>query len=297
MDPITARPPTPQVLIHFQPDKLDDSADDSRTPHKYLVLITGSTSVAGKVQITQSVAKELACPYYMGDSLHHSSAKAASVGTTPFSGPNEARYQRMWLSKMTRTGILFPEESKPATDDFKGFGGTSSTSTSRRGSASSISSTSSTAVSHNSLASSRNDFSTGAEAPSTGSNTLFTVSELAKLRQKNPILMVLAHPDLEKWNISAIRKSLSDFRIGVILVPLDQEQDEDEEDDDPPLLQPLDPARLTSFSASFAAMTLPSVKRNTLDQEIKINVETTADVEKTIRDIVVGIKDVIEIEE
>jgi hypothetical protein len=127
----------------------------------------GSTSVSGKVQIARSVAEGLACPLYQGDSLHESSAKAASIGTSRLAptaatmetgkadterevssgqdatvasvpGPNEARYRRMWLSKLTRTGLLFPEESRPATWGFSGLGGTPSTTVSRRGSGSSV---------------------------------------------------------------------------------------------------------------------------------------------------------------
>ncbi|KUI60825.1 hypothetical protein VP1G_08021 [Cytospora mali] len=101
----------------------------------------GSTAVAGKFQIARSWASGLSCPSYQGESMHHSAAKAASVGVS--SGQNEARYQRMWLSKLTRTGLLFPEESRPATAGFSGFGGSSSTSTSCRGSTSSVASVSS----------------------------------------------------------------------------------------------------------------------------------------------------------
>jgi hypothetical protein len=80
--------------------------------------------------------QDLSCPLFQGDSLHETSAKAASVGASrrPIDddelagtgrGLNEARYQRMWLSKITRTGYLFPEESRPAmsSEGFTGFGG------------------------------------------------------------------------------------------------------------------------------------------------------------------------------
>ncbi|KAK0287362.1 hypothetical protein LTR35_003837 [Friedmanniomyces endolithicus] len=91
------------------------------------------------------------CALIQGDGLHETAAKAASVcapapvvgsggddGASPQSGANEPRYQRMWLSKMTRTGLLFTEESRPANSGFSGYGGSSSASTSRRGSASSM---------------------------------------------------------------------------------------------------------------------------------------------------------------
>lgn len=111
---------------------------------KYIILLLAPTSVAGKVQIATSVSKSLSCPLIQGDSLHESSAKAAAVGASRDDGGGRERYQRMWFSKMTRTGLLFPEESRPANEGFYGFGGGSfSTSTSRRGSESTVSSTTS----------------------------------------------------------------------------------------------------------------------------------------------------------
>ena len=122
------RPQTPQAMLHRLPDKPDEeqlSLQRAARPTKYIVLITASTAVAGKVQIAKSVATTLTCPLFQGDSLHETAAKAAGLGAAE---PNETRYQRMWLSKMTRTGLLFPDESRPANEGFSGFGGASSAS-------------------------------------------------------------------------------------------------------------------------------------------------------------------------
>lgn len=70
------RPPTSQVVLHRLPDKSLDNP--SKT--KYIILIMGSTAVAGELQITHSVANGLSCPYYEGDSIHESAAKAVIVG-------------------------------------------------------------------------------------------------------------------------------------------------------------------------------------------------------------------------
>lgn len=118
-------------MLHRRPDKpASQSTKPGATtkPSRYMVLIIASTAVAGKAQIAKSVAAALGCPLVQGDSLHETSAKAASVGAAKnvdgaAPGPNMDRYRRMWLSKMTRTGYLFPEESRPATGGFSGFGG------------------------------------------------------------------------------------------------------------------------------------------------------------------------------
>ncbi|KAK1000115.1 hypothetical protein LTR54_009038 [Friedmanniomyces endolithicus] len=141
MERYNERPPTPQAMLHRLPDKPDSSLSQVAKSLKFIILISASHGVAGKVAKTVSTS----------DGLHETAAKAASVcapapvvgsggddGASPQSGANEPRYQRMWLSKMTRTGLLFTEESRPANSGFSGYGGSSSASTSRRGSASSM---------------------------------------------------------------------------------------------------------------------------------------------------------------
>lgn len=296
-----ARPPTPQVLIHRLPDRPATAGDESRKPSKYIILVTAPITTPGKVQITHSVARALSCPSYLGDSVHSSSAKAAGVGATPAVGPNEARYQRMWLSKMTRTGLLFPEESRPATEGFHGFPDTTpSTASSRRGSTSSVSSTVSNAVPLSGSSSNKEEFlptHLAAEAPSAGSNKVFTMSETERLRRANPVLMVLAHPELEPWHKIAIRKALGDYRIGIIFVPLYEEDDDTGSEGDLPVLRPLDPALMTSFSASPRFSHGRTRGWGNLDEEMKVRVTEEADVDEKIQEIINGIGNVIGIDD
>ncbi|KAK0385265.1 hypothetical protein NLU13_7741 [Sarocladium strictum] len=301
MDNLTLppRPPTPQVLIHRLPDKASDSAEPAQKPSKYIILIAGPISVPGKVQLAHSVARALSCPSYNGDSVHSSSAKVAGVGAGADAGPNEARYQRMWLKKMTRTGLLFPEESRPATEDFSGFGGeSSSTATSRRGSASSVSSVASNARPPSVGSSNREDFVPGShasgDAPSSVTNTFFTISEEERLRRANPALMVLTHPELEPWHKVAIRTALRDYLIGVIFVPL---YEEEEEEEDLPILQPLDPTMMTSLGKGSG---LPAARPRgwgNLDEEMVVRIAPDADVDGKLQHIVDGVRDLMGIDE
>lgn len=258
----------------------------------------GPTAVAGKVQTAVSVSKALSCPLFQGDSLHESSSKAASLGASKpatgieggeptLAGPNKARYERMWLSKMTRTGLLFPEESRVANEGFSGFGGTSSTSTSRRGSSSSIDSSvglSDTSASLSSVASSF--MSSGPPAISFINKPVFALSEEERLRKANPALMVLTHPNLQKWHKESIRRAVGEYKIGVIFVPL-------YEDDDLPVLKPLDPRTMMSFDSfgSFGA----AQKRSgaSLDEEIVLRVNVDAKVEEIIEEIIDGVRDIM----
>lgn len=299
MSELLARPATPQILVHRLPDKVDD---ESRIPTKYIVLITGSILAAGKMQIAQSVAKALSCPFFAGDSLHDSSAKAANVGAARAGPgedgqPNKAIYQRMWLSKLTRTGHLFPNESRPAGEGFSGFGGTSSTSTSRRGSASSIGSVSSSIGTSSNVSSIRAELTDpGLSTLSAGMfatlprpavyNTVFTVPESELRRRANPALLVVTHPSLDSWHRYGIRNAVEDYKIGVIFVPLEEEQDDE---DDLPILQPLDPTRITSFPTSFGSFNTKPDATGSLDREIKVDIDVDADVENKIDEIVSGI--------
>ncbi|KAE9368990.1 hypothetical protein N431DRAFT_382822 [Stipitochalara longipes BDJ] len=283
--PSFARPPTPQTLLHRLPDKPSESSDSSRKPSKYIVIIIGSTGAAGKVAISQSTADALSCQLCIADSKHDSAAKAALVGAEE---PNEARYQRMWLSKMTRTGLLFPDESRPANDVFSGFGGTSSssTSTSRRGSASSIDSSSS------------NPWPSQHPPPSASTsrvNAVFATPESKRLQSTNPVLTVLTHPKLETWHKRAIRTAVGDYSIGVIFVPLESEEDEEE---DLPILRPLDPRTMTSFpTASFGTFATKTRGWGNLDEEMKLRIDTDADIAGKTAEIIEGVREVIGIDE
>jgi hypothetical protein len=222
-----ARPPTPQALLHRAPNKPDAAGTSLTKLNKYIILLLAPTAVAGKVQIATSVSKSLSCPLFQGDSLHESSAKAAAVGANRSDDGGRGRYQRMWLSKMTRTGLLFPEESRPANEGFSGFGGSSSTSTSRRGSASSISSTASFGAGSTAGSTTSSAVDVGSQFMTSGSGTnqyihqpVFTISEEERCRKSNPALMVLTHPELEAWHKDAIRDAIGEYGIGIIFVPL-----------------------------------------------------------------------------
>ncbi|KAK0641936.1 hypothetical protein B0T16DRAFT_336663, partial [Cercophora newfieldiana] len=272
-------------------------------PSKYIILIMGSVNAAGKVAIAQSVSNALHCTLLQGDSIHKSSAKAASISTS--GEPNEARYQRMWLSKMTRTGDLFPDESRPATEGFSGFGGTSSTSTSRRNSVSSIASATSSTSSAPLPSSPYTPSSQPPARPITSTfqsegsvvkgalNTVFTLSEEERRRRANPALMVLTHPPLEPWHKLAIRNSVSPYGIGIIFVPLYAEEDEDEE---LPVLRPLDPSTMLSFPTSFGRFGGETNREKgwgTLDREMKIKIDVDADVEARTAEIIRLVADVM----
>lgn len=307
------RPATPQAMVHRLPDK-PDTVPETTKPTKFLILIIASTAVAGKVQIARSVSTALSCPLFQGDSLHETATKAASVGAAtrlpadvgdeqppPASGANETRYQRMWLSKMTRTGLLFPDESRPAVGGFSGFGGASSTSTSRRGSASSVASESSVDVagvssSASSIGSSGGIMSSGAPKY-VNKPPVATQSEDERLRKANPALVVVTHPKLEGWHKDCIRRAVGDYSIGVIFVPLDEKvADEEDEEEELPVLQALDPRTMKSFD-SLSMGNLGSARkavRPAWDKEVVLKVDVQAKVEELAEEIVDGVKDIMD---
>ena len=321
MDNPNVRPPTPQALLHRAPNKPDAGNTSLTKPKKYIILLLAPTSVAGKVQIAISVSKSLSCPLFQGDSLHESSAKAAAVGAGRSDDGGRGRYQRMWLTKMTRTGLLFPEESRPANEGFSGFGGgSSSTSTSRRGSESSISSTTSfgSVSTAGSTASSAVEFgnqfmaSGGIFGTSQFSNRpVLTASEEESRRKSNPALMVLTHPELEAWYKDSIRKVTGEHGIGIIFVPLfriDAEHDEVLEEsklNELPVLRPLDlrtVSGFTSFDALRAAaggvdggkkLKYGKGKEGNLVEEMVLEVDVRGGVEEIIEEVVRGVKDVM----
>lgn len=298
MNDYIPRPPTPQAMVHRLPDKPDVSSEEGTKPSKFIILIVASTAVAGKVQIAKSISNALACPLFQGDSLHETAAKAASVGAqmrptgtdsdeqAPASGANEARYQRMWLSKMTRTGLLFPDESRPAGGGFSGFGGASSTSTSRRGSASSATSDTSSFDAAGSTSSIASSVMFSGAPKYINKPPVATQSEDERLSRANPALMVLTHPGLENWHKECIRKTVGDYDIGVIFVSLD-------EDEELPVLKPLNPRTMTSFGSLGTFGTARRVVRQTWDEEMVLRVNVDANVEDLAGEILDGVQDIM----
>ncbi|KAF4897782.1 hypothetical protein CGCFRS4_v004836 [Colletotrichum fructicola] len=283
-----------KAMLHRLPDKPETGLQENTKPSKYIILITASTSVAGKVQIAKSVAAALSCPLFQGDSLHETSAKAATVGMwRGLSGadgdaeavrPNEARYERMWLSKMTRTGLLFPEESRPANEGFSGFGGTSSTSTSRRGSFSSIASATSDAASTSSIA--RSFMSSGLPTTKYVNKPVISTPLGDEIGRKlNPALMVVTHPELEQWHKDSIRKTVEEYGIGLLFVPLYEEEEE------LPVLKPLDPRAMTSFGS----VPRPKAAHGYLGEETVLRVHIEAKVEEITQEIVENARGIMEV--
>jgi hypothetical protein len=147
-----------------------------------------------------------------------------------------------------------------------------------------VSSSSDAAASISSIASS---FAAPAAPNSTYINKpVFAIPEEVKMRKSNPALMVVTHPDLEKWHKDCIRKSVGEYGIGVIFVPLS----EDPEDEELPVLKPLDPRTMTSFGSFGAA---PKVTEPSLDEELVLKVNVEASVEDLIDDIIDGVRDIM----
>lgn len=226
------------------------------------------------------------------------------------------------MSKMTRTGLLFPEESRPANEGFSGFGGGSSTSTSRRGSGSSISSTASLGDSSTAGSTASSAFGTGTQfVTSTPGGILgtsqyinkpsFSISEQERRRKPDPALMVLTHPALEAWHRDAIRQATAEYGIGIIFVPLfkiDAEHDDEwegNEKDELPVLRPLDPRTLSEFMSfdalRSAAGGMKSAKelkdrkgkKANLEEEMVLEVDVGGSVEEIIKEVVRGVQDVM----
>ncbi|KAK8124489.1 uncharacterized protein PG998_000248 [Apiospora kogelbergensis] len=280
--------PDPQTLIHRLPDKPDPSSEDSspRRPAKHIILIMGSTAVAGKVQIATTVAQALACPLRR----HQPKSKRRPPPPLP---PNEQRYKRMWLSKMTRTGLLFPEASRPAHEG-SGSGTTSphasSAASSRRGSVASD------ATSNASSAGAWGSTATTATTLYMNKPVFAEPDPAARERRANPALLVLTHPQLEGWHKAAIRESVGEYGIRVVFVPLyrdagDTNEDEEEEEEDLPVLKPLDPRTMTSFGSfgQSAAPRKPAGPR--LDEEFVLKVDVEKQIEDLIQEIIEGVGD------
>lgn len=279
------RPPTPQVLVHRLPSR--PVSPETSKPAKYILVVAAPLSTPGKLSIANELSKIFSCPEYIGDSIHSSSAKAASVGAQP----NKERYQRMWLSKMTRTGLLFPDESKPAAAEFSGFGG--SASTSRRGSVSSVASN---ASSRPESVASRVFESVVATATneSRGVNAHFTISEEERRRRENPVLLVLTQPELEAWHRTAIQCAVGEYGIGVIFIQL---YEEDEcVNEELPILQPLNPGLMNRFPG-LAGLQTRSRGWGTLHEEMKITVDKRESVAHQIVQIADEVRYIIGIED
>lgn len=115
---------------------------------------------------------------------------------------------------------------------------------------------------------------------------VFTLSEDEKLRKANPALMIVTHPELENWHKDSIRKAVGEYAIGVIFVPL-------YEDEELPVLKPLDPKTMTSFASLGSFGTAQKAVGATLDEEIVLRVNVEAKVEDLIEDIIDGVREIM----
>jgi hypothetical protein len=116
----------------------------------------------------------------------------------------------------------------------------------------------------------------------------FSLSEDERLRKANPALMVVTHPELEKWHKNSIREAVGEYGIGVIFVPLNEDEDEEL-----PVLKPFDPRTMTSFASLGSFGTAKSAAGASLDEEIVLRVNVEAKVEDLIEDIVDGVRDIM----
>jgi hypothetical protein len=222
----------------------------------------------------------------------------------------------MWLSKMTRTGFLFPAESRPATEGFmNGFVGDKAVGgskvSSRRGSVSSFVSGTSSGLTGEAMGSSEEDSLhdevvtnsfplDGSLPPTLPGNAVFTVSEEERRRRENPVLMVMTHPELEPWHKIAIRTSVEEYGIGVIFVPLYEEEvmwvplyEADDEDEDLSVLKPLDPTTMAGFPIALTGNGKTDGGGGGLEEEIKVRIDVTGDVEGKTRAVIEGVRDVL----
>ncbi|TVY62857.1 hypothetical protein LSUE1_G010372, partial [Lachnellula suecica] len=244
----------------------------------------------------------LSCPLFQGDSLHETSAKAASVRSED---GGRARYQRMWMGKMTRTGLLFPEESRPAYESVPGVGG--SASSSWRGSASSVSSVESSGAGSRagSVASSIGKFFGGGLGKGRFVNKPVSATPKED-RGKATALMVLTHPELAPWHKTSIREAVGEYGIGVIFVPLFRENtapdDEDANEEELPVLRPLDPSTMSGFTSFNALMRAASGakklkygkgKEANLEEEMVLEVNVGGSGEEIVKEVVRGVKDIM----
>lgn len=262
------RPATPQVLIHQLPSP--PAQDLSAAPSKYLLVMLTPVEYPFKVMLADALSTNFSCKYYIGDSIHRVCEKAASVGGAE---PNVERYARMWLTRMTRTGLLFPEESKPATAEFTG-----STSTSRRGSVSSV------ASEPESVSGSIFDKPTTATA-AVDPKIARLRAALEKEKTSQPVLLVLTLPVLANWSKQAIRDALGEYGIGVIYLHLYEEEEEEEEE--LPILQPLSHLTMSSFGAGKQR------GWGNLTEEMKIVVDTNQPVNKQASEVTEDIQFII----
>lgn len=204
---------------------------------------------------------------------------------------------------MVRTGLLFPESSRPVFGD----GGHE-----RRGSDTSVSSFLSDASAAEGGASSASSLaSSPADTSEKYSSMLSTYvspsiskqsAEEEKKRKENPALLVLTHPEMEQWHKDIIREGVREYGIGVLFVPLfENEVDEEEE---LPVLQPLSRESTSQFQSFDQMRSAVRVgerleygygKSGTLDEEMLLSINVHGTVEDITAEIVHGVTNIMSV--
>jgi hypothetical protein len=113
------------------------------------------------------------------------------------------------------------------------------------------------------------------------------VSEEERRRRENPVLMVLTHTELKGWHKTAIRTSVGEYGIGVVFVPLYEEEEAtwvplyevEDEDEDLPVLKPFDPRTMTGFPVVLTGEGRGS------EEELKVKIDIHGEVEDEDEDL------------
>lgn len=124
------------------------------------------------------------------------------------------------------------------------------------------------------------------------SRPVFALSGAQREEKDNPALMVLTHPRLEGWCKDVIRKAVGEYGIGVIFVPLFEE--EEEEEGEVPLLKAFEARDFQSFDAfREARLRYGKGKGGRLDEEMVLEIGVEGSVDEIIEEVLVGVRDVM----
>ena len=203
----------------------------------------------------------------------------------------------MWMGKLTRTGLLFPEESRAVNLGVRGEEG------GWRGSSAEVENAGAALCSTTVNEGAAID---GRQEPKRYVNR----SVLAERGRVNPALMVLTHPEIEAWHRECIREATVEYGIGVVFVPLFRTNVEQygrakREEEGLAVLKPLGPGMVGRF-ASFDALKgdaggTGDVKEagygrgkvGSLEEEMVLEVDVSGNVEEIIGEVVRGVQDVM----
>jgi hypothetical protein len=127
-------------------------------------------------------------------------------------------------------------------------------------------------------------------APGTFSTEL-TMLEKNRLRSANPALIVLTHPQLDSWHKLAITAAVENYGIGVVFVPLCGEVEESQEE--LPILQSLDPTKMTNFPLSVSASNAEPKASAPETKQTKLFINSNANINNQIDKIITEVKELV----